>query len=115
MFGRVSPKLAICRQDMHNRDMHGKDYPAKRDYRAADYIRELRESRGLSPTQLADAIAEIATKGKDECPYTVSSRTIYRIEEEGQVPTVRIKFALAAFFGVPMADIWQTARRRVAA
>lgn len=95
--------------------MPGKDYPAKRDYRAADYLRELRELHGLSPHQLAEAITEIATKSTDGVTYTVSSRTIYRIEEQGQVPTARIKFALASFFDVPMYDIWRHERRRVAA
>lgn len=97
---------------MHNGDMDGKQYPAKQDRRAADYLRELRESRGLSPQQLASAITRIATKTADAHPYTVSTRTIYRIEEEWAVPGPRIKFALAEFFGVPMADIWRPVRSR---
>lgn len=94
--------------------MHGNQYPAKRDYRAGDYIRELRESRGYGVKELAEAIEEIATKS-GEPRYTVSSRSIYRIEEEGQIPGPRIKFALAQFFDVPMSDIWRPVRRKVAA
>lgn len=98
--------------------MRGNTYPAKQDWAAADYLVELRESRGLSREALADEITRIATKSNSTIPYTVSARSIYRYEEEGAVPGARIKFALAEFYGVPLVEIWQPvrrARRRAAA
>jgi ribosome-binding protein aMBF1 (putative translation factor) len=112
---KLSPKLAIDRQDVHTGDMNGNQYPAKRDFRAADYVRELRESRGLGRRDLAEAIETLASKGTDVLPYTVSDRTIHRIEEDGAIPGPRVRFAIARFFDVPMADIWRPRRRKVAA
>lgn len=93
-----------------------KQLPAHQDWRAAQYVQELRETSGLSRQGLADAIEEIATKSNDAHRYTVHPRTIYNIEVRGHEPGPRIKFAIARYFDVPMGDIWQPhTRRRVAA
>jgi DNA-binding XRE family transcriptional regulator len=89
---------------VHNGDMRGKQYPAHRDWQAADLVRQLREDHGLSPEQLAEKIALLA--GKGDTLYPISSRTIYRIENNGQEPTVRVKFALATVFDRLPSDIW---------
>lgn len=96
--------------------MPRKQLPAHQNWRAAEYVQELRVTNGLSRQQLAEAIEEIATKSKDAHRFTVSARSIYNIEERGQEPGPRIKFAIARFFDVPMADIWNSSQRgRIAA
>jgi DNA-binding XRE family transcriptional regulator len=86
-------------------------YPAQRDWQAADLLQELREDAGLSREALAHEIAKRA--GKNGL-YPISAKTIYRIEVQGGVPTARVKFALAEFFGRVPSGIWErpTSRRR---
>lgn len=82
-----------------------KTSPRNRSAGAA--IRTLRTLRGLSPEALA---MEITLTGAGP----VSGKTIRRIEF-GAVPTVRIQFALAAFFDKQVTDLWPVAPIRVAA
>lgn len=61
---------------------------------------ELRINKGLSPNELGHVVG-------------VSGNTV-RLAEEGHLPTPRVQFALAAFFGKQPTDIWplQTQVRR---
>lgn len=70
--------------------------PSKRkiNKQAGKHIRRLRINRGLSPEQLGVQIK-------------VSGRTIRRVEEEGMVPTARVMFALAAWTGDEVVDLWR--------
>lgn len=93
--------------------MSGKNYPRHRDWQASDRVRELRENEGLSRSELAQAIERLASKpGR---PYTVSRKTIDRIEEMGAEPTVRVKFAIARFFELDVTEIWSGNRARTRA
>lgn len=79
-----------------------------RNQRAARLLRELRIDQGLS----AEALAfEIYRRGAGP----ISGRTIRRIEELGTVPTPRVQFALAAYFGLRPTQLWQVQSDRVAA
>lgn len=73
-----------------------------RDFLAAELLRELRENRGLSPEQMPHALLRAGC-------MPVSGSSIRRIERKGAVPQVRVKFALAKFFGREVSEIW-TAR-----
>lgn len=70
-------------------------------------LAELREDRGLSRHDLA-------TKMRLDHPRDprmhASSRTIQRIEEDGAVPTARVKFALSAQFNMLPSEIWGSRR-----
>lgn len=61
-------------------------------------LAEMRVDRGLSPETLS---WELARAG-----HQVSGRTIRRIEAGECTPTVRVQFALAAFYGIPIRDLW---------
>ena len=81
-----------------------------RDRHAGRHVRELREDRGLTPEQLSYEIS------KQYPDYPVSGRTIRRVEREGAIPTVRVKFGIARAFGKVPSEIWCShARRPVAA
>lgn len=77
------------------------------DYHAARRIKAMREELGLSsPEALAHEIrlqAVIADWGRRG---TVDAHTIRRIEKRGHVPSIRIQFVLAMFFGVRMRELW---------
>jgi transcriptional regulator with XRE-family HTH domain len=70
-----------------------------RNKRAGRLLKSWRVDRGLSPEQLAWAIAE-AKLG------FVSGRQIRRIEQEGIVPTPRVMFALARFYDATPTQVW---------
>jgi putative transcriptional regulator len=55
----------------------------------ANRVRELRTERGLSQSELADAVG-------------VSRQTVGAIEAGRHVPSVTIAIAIAQFFGVPV-------------
>lgn len=65
-------------------------------------VRACRIDRGLSPEALSKAISE-ASLGH------VSGRQIRRIEGDGIVPTPRVQFLLATFFGTTPTQIWPIA------
>lgn len=67
-------------------------------------LKQLREDRGLSHEALSWAIYR-------EGHGTVSGRNIRRIEDTGAIPTVRVRFALASYFGRAQSEIWQTGQR----
>jgi DNA-binding XRE family transcriptional regulator len=56
----------------------------------------------MSPEQLGWAVG-------------VSGHTIRRIERQHSVPTPRVQYALAQFFGLRPTEIWHVDSRRVAA
>lgn len=68
---------------------------------AGHLLQTWRVDRGLSPEQLAWAIA------KANLGY-VSGRQIRRIETEGTIPTPRVMFALAGFFGTTPTALWDS-------
>jgi transcriptional regulator with XRE-family HTH domain len=78
-----------------------------RDLTAGLVLRELRENRGLSPEQMPFAMLRAGLE-------PVSGKTIRRIER-GAIPQVRVKFALAQFYGRDVSAIWIVRRQRVAA
>lgn len=77
--------------------------PSHEDARAGSLIRELRCNQGLSPEALSHAIYAAGIG-------SVSGKTIRRIEA-GMVPTVRVQFALSAFFDRQVVSIWPPAVR----
>ena len=76
-----------------------------RDKAAGRLLRELRENAGFSPEQMPHAMlaAKVAP---------VSGPTIRRIEDQGAIPQVRHRFALAQFFGRQVIEIWAVKPRR---
>lgn len=88
---------------MH-RKAAGRPSGVERDLAAAARLRELRENRGLSPEQLPYFMARAGVE-------PVSGKTIRRIEGKGAIPQVRVKFALASFFGVTVSTIWSQFER----
>ena len=82
---------------------------ATRDLHAARLLKELATDKGLSPEALAWEIYKTAR-------IQVSGRTIRRIEQAGVIPTPRVQFALASFFGLRPTEIWPLpSQRKVAA
>lgn len=84
---------------------------SSRDLQAGRLLREWRLDRGLSPDALSWEIRKLKLE-------TVSGRQIRRIEDEGVIPTPRVMFALASFFGAKPTEVWRKAlrqRRAVAA
>lgn len=85
---------------------------AHRDYAAGEYVFTLREDKGLSRGDFAKAMRLANPR---DARMQVSERTLVRIEDEGVVPTTRVKFAIAAQLGLVPSQIWGTARPRVLA
>lgn len=86
------------------------------DLEAAARVRDLRESRGLSPEALAERIsAKAAAEGWDI--GTIHAYTIRRIEGNpakqvgGRVPGIRVQCVIGLFFGVDHREIWKANRR----
>jgi ribosome-binding protein aMBF1 (putative translation factor) len=92
----------------------GSDVPMV-DFAAAQRIREMRESQGLSPEALAAAVKEAAETAPWGNRGAVDAHTIRRIEKTGHVPGPRVQFVIANFFGVVLHDLWEPRRGRVAA
>ncbi len=69
------------------------------DRPAASLLKELRTDAGLSPEALSLEIH------RAQLGY-VSGKTIRRIEQTGKVPTPRVQFAIAQFFGRLPSAIW---------
>jgi ribosome-binding protein aMBF1 (putative translation factor) len=79
----------------------GSDVPMV-DFAAAQRIREMRESQGLSPEALAAAVKEAAETAPWGNRGAVDAHTI-------------VQFVIANFFGVVLHDLWEPRRGRVAA
>jgi transcriptional regulator with XRE-family HTH domain len=79
----------------------------RRDRNAGRLLREWRLDRGLSP----EALSWELRRAKLE---TVSGRQIRRIEDEGIIPTPRVMFALATFYGTSPSQVWGGGPRRLA-
>jgi hypothetical protein len=77
---------------------------SSRDLQAGRLLREWRLDRGLSPDALSWEIRKLKLE-------TVSGRQIRRIEDEGVIPTPRVMFALASFYGAKPTEIWRKALR----
>lgn len=78
-----------------------------RDFLAGEMLKELREELGLSREQMPAAMLRAGVR-RDCIP---STRTIYNVEERGQIPRVRLKFGLAQFFERDVIGIWGSGRR----
>lgn len=78
-----------------------------RDPFAGLLLKELREEKRIPRTRLPLEMARAGVP-RDHIP---SLRTIYNIEEDGQVPRERIRFAIAQFYERNPRDIWQTRTR----
>lgn len=76
------------------------------DHVAARRLADLREAAGHSPESLALAIRE-AAEG-NAWGERGTAHTIRRIEREGHVPGVRVRFVVAHFFGLPPHKMWQS-------
>lgn len=76
-----------------------------RDYHAADVITYLCEQRAWGSYDLARATAELA-KQREDGRFNVSRRTLDRILNEGTVPQVRVKCAVALVLDVEPWRIW---------
>ena len=82
-----------------------------RDYAAGELLRLLREDAGYSRRELADKIR----RHNPDPRMHVSDRTMARVEDDGVIPTARVKFALAAEHDRLPSDIWSSAGRVVVA
>lgn len=82
------------------------------DHYASQRLRDMRESRGLSPEALAQEIAAKAKSAGWGCRGTVDAHTIRRIERRGHVPGPRIAFVVAAYFDLVPHELWLPANRR---
>jgi transcriptional regulator with XRE-family HTH domain len=86
------------------------------DPEAATLVRALREARGLSPEALAREITVMAA-GEGWTRGSVDAYTIRRIEgtasrnRPGRVPSARVAFVVAHYFGMRPHDIWKPSRR----
>lgn len=74
------------------------------------WLRELRESRGLSPEAVPMAMLRAGIERRN----IPCARTIRRVEGSGRMPTVRYAFGLAQFYEVGLHDLWPV-QERVAA
>lgn len=81
-----------------------------RDYGAGELLQLLREDAGYSRRELADKIR----RDNPDPRLHVSERTMARIEDEGMVPTARVKFALAAAHERVPSEVWNAGRVLVA-
>lgn len=74
----------------------------------------MREDAGLSRRDLA---RKLQIENPSDARMHVSDRTLARIEEDGVVPTARVKFAITHAFDMVPSEVWgaRTAqpRRRV--
>lgn len=82
-----------------------------RDYGAGERVQEMREDRGLSRD---DLVLRARLDNPRDPRMHISYRTLQRVEEEGAIPTARVKFAIAAVFNMVPSEIWGS-RVRVAA
>lgn len=82
------------------------------DQGAADDLADRRKALGLSPENLADAIALESVRSPWGERGRVNAHTIRRIEATGHVPGVRVQFVLAAYFGLVPHQIWKPGRAR---
>lgn len=69
---------------------------------AGQLLKELREAQGLSREQLPHAMLRAGVR-RDCIPCV---KTVYNVEERGQVPRVRLKFGFAQFYERDVAGIW---------
>jgi hypothetical protein len=80
-----------------------------RDEEAAVMLTELREELGLMPRDLPHLMRKAGIP-RDRIP---SERTLWRAEA-GVRPQLRHRKAIATFYGVPMANIWEPRVREFA-
>lgn len=85
---------------------------------ASQTLKDLREAQGLSPKDLAAEIKHMASRrGAAWTRGAVDEYTIRRIEgkpeehRHGFVPTIRVQFVIATFFGVDRREIWKPGRK----
>jgi hypothetical protein len=94
---------------VHNGDVASLTTSAPRTVRrnkhAGRLLKSWRINQGLSCNQLAWEIAQTQTPSGRKLP-TISGRQIHRIETVGIVPTPRLAFALASYFGTTPLEIW---------
>lgn len=83
------------------------------DHRAAARLVEERELRGLSPEGLSLAIKRASRNAPWGERGAVDAHTIRRIERDGHVPSERIRFVIASFFGHLPHEIWEPRNRRL--
>ena len=81
-----------------------------RDYAAGELIAATREDRGMSR---GDLVLAMRNENPRDPRMHVSERTLARIEDEGAVPTARVKFAIAAALGLMPSQVWGGGRRPV--
>lgn len=81
--------------------------PVNRDEDAGHFLKELREALYIPRDALPQ---EMRRKG---VPRTLipTCKTVYNVEERGQIPIERYRFGLAQFYGRSVADIWPVTRR----
>ncbi|MEJ7824931.1 MAG: hypothetical protein WKF48_05855 [Solirubrobacteraceae bacterium] len=72
------------------------------DATAAQLLIELREKRGLGRKDIPHAMLRAGIQ-RTRIP---STKTIWRIEELGHVPSIGIRAALAEFYGRDLHTIW---------
>lgn len=83
------------------------------DSHAAERLVELREAAGLSPEHLAKEITAMA-KSAGWTKGAVDAYTIRRIEKDPYpVPTVRVQFVIAHYFGLAPHELWQPRYRKL--
>lgn len=83
-----------------------------RDYAAGELIAAMREDRGMSR---GDLVAAMRLANPRDPRMHVSERTLARIEDDGAIPTARVKFALAVALEMLPSQIWGAGRRALVA
>lgn len=77
-----------------------------KNWEAAHLVATLMADRGWFPV---DVERESAKEGRGHPMRQVSRRSIYRVVNEGYVPTHPIQFEIAAVFGLLPSHLWGTA------
>lgn len=77
---------------------------------AARLLIELREDRGLARRQVPYEMVRAGIR-RDRIP---SLRTLWRVEEQGAVPSIGYRAALAEFYGRDLHSIWPVSEPRFA-
>lgn len=75
---------------------------ATQDVNTGQWLKELREARGLSPEEVPYAMAKAGVDRRT----IPSARTIRRIEDTAIRPQVRHRFAFAQFYDIPVGHLW---------
>lgn len=81
--------------------MSGKRSAARVDWRASELLSELMSARGWGPMQLETESRETGHPSRQ-----ASKSVLYRVLNEGHVPSAPIQFEICAAFGLVPPHLW---------